>query len=56
MREQTGRESGGVYRVKRKFHYVVKREAVEWVGRSRERKRERENVLVRLVSWKHGLK
>lgn len=42
MREQAGRESGGVYRVKRKFHYVVKREAVEWVGRSRSRERERE--------------
>lgn len=26
MREKVGRESGGVYRVKRKFHYVVKRE------------------------------
>ena len=37
-----GRESGGVYRVKRKFHCVVKRDAVGWVSRSRSRERERE--------------
>lgn len=35
------RKSGGVYRVKRKFHCVVKRDAVGWVSRSRSRERER---------------
>lgn len=58
MREKVGRESGGVYRVKRKFHCVVKRDAVGWVSRSRsrERERERERARVACFVWKHGLK